>query len=204
MYMSSLLLMQTSPAATAELQQMSTALIVISVGAVLFGLLCLGILIAGFRLMRSITGLIDKIEKQIDQLAPRAGPLVDRVTNLATDARDVTDTVRRRVTDLMDTVEHVNKSLRSASTAAELRVREFTAVLDVVKAETEEILMDTAATARGIHRTAEALRQPTLPPRALPVADEEIDHVVRRSRTRPRTPASAGTGTEDSAEGPDA
>jgi methyl-accepting chemotaxis protein len=199
--MSSLLLIQTSAAATAELEQMSTALIIISVGAVLFGLMCLGILIAGFRLMRSITGLVKKVEQQIDQLGPRAGPLVDRVTNLATDARDVTDTVRRRVTDLMDTVEQVNQSLKTASKAAEVRVRDFVAVLDVVKAEAEEVLMDTAATARGIHRTAEALRQPTLPPRALPVAEEDAERVVRRARARPRTPAASPTGSGDGTEG---
>jgi methyl-accepting chemotaxis protein len=199
--MSAHLLIQTSAAATAELEQMSTALIIISVGAVLFGLMCLGILIAGFRLMRSITGLVKKVEQQIDQLAPRAGPLVDRVTNLATDARDVTDTVRRRVTDLMDTVEQVNQSLKTASRAAELRVRDFVAVLDVVKAEAEEVLIDTAATARGIHRTAEALRQPALPPHALPVVEEETDRVVRRARTRPRTPAASPTSSGDGTEG---
>jgi uncharacterized protein YoxC len=178
---------QADPAILAELQQMSTALVIVAVAAVLFGLMCVGILIAVLRLVHSVTRLTGKIEQQIDQLSPRAAPLIDRVSAVATDARDVTDTVRRRVNELMDTVSSVNQSLRQAAEATEVRVREFGAVVDVVKAEAEEILMDTAATARGIHKTAEVLR--TSPARrALYDSEEESERPVRRARARTRAP----------------
>jgi hypothetical protein len=110
---------------------------------------------------------------------------VEKITALATDARDVTDTVRRRVTDLMDTVADVNHSLRELTKSAELRVREFGAVVDVVKGEAEELLIEGAATARGIHTTVEALRRvPPPTPAGAPasVAAEEDAPPVRRSR----------------------
>lgn len=199
-----LFLAQADPRVAAELQQMGTALIIIAVAAVLFGLMCIGVLIAGFRLMRAITKLTDKLEHQIDQLSPRAAPLIDRVTAVATDAHDVTDNVRRRVGELMDTISDLNHSIREASHAAEVRIREFAAVLDVVKEETEELLMDTAATARGLHRTAEALRaSPPSSRRALRRAASNADAVVRRARPKPQTPVAAPVvGPGDDAEGP--
>ena len=184
-----LLAQQPDAAILAELQQMSTALIIVAAASVLFGLMCVGILIAVLRLMRSVTRLTDKLETQVDQLSPRAAPLIERVTALATDARDVTDNVRRRVTELMDTVAQVNQSLREATQAADVRVREFGAVVDIVKAEAEEILIDTAATARGIHKTAETLRASSSPHRALREGDEDFERPVRRTRSRSRTRA---------------
>jgi hypothetical protein len=70
----------------------------------------------------------------------------------------------------MDTVNDLNRSLRKASGAAEERVRDFAAVLDVVQEEAEQILLDSAATARGLHATAESLRGVSTAPQRVPVA----------------------------------
>jgi hypothetical protein len=78
------------------------------------------------------------------------------------------------VNDVMDTVHDVNRSMRRAAEATEARVRDFAAVLQVVQEEAEQILLDTAATARGLHATAESLRN--LPAAsAAGAADEEPD-----------------------------
>lgn len=157
------MLQQADPAVVAQLDQISVALIVIAVATALVGLFVLGVLFIAFRLMRSATKLMNQVQGRIDEFAPRAGPLIDKATLVADDARTLSDNVRRRVTELMDTVAKLNSSVREATEATELRVREFVAVLDVVKAEAEELLMDTAATARGIHTTAAALRSDRAP-----------------------------------------
>jgi hypothetical protein len=55
-------------------------------------------------------------------------------------------------------------------------VRQFGAVLDVVQAEAEEVLLDAAATAHGVHSAARALRQTSRSrSRRLPRKFEEID-----------------------------
>ena len=170
------------PALVAELQQMNTTLIIIAVGVALFGLLCLGLLFVVLRVMGPISRLTSKIETQVDLIAPRAAPILDKVNGVAFSANDVADKVRKQVSELMETAEHVNRSLRDAVHEAEIRVREIGAVIDVVKAEAEEVMLDTAATARGLHVTAAALRREA--PRGRLPADGART-VVRQSRTMP-------------------
>jgi hypothetical protein len=63
----------------------------------------------------------------------------------------------------MNTLNEVNDSLRDATRNATALAREFGAVLEVVQTEAEELLLDTAATARGVHTAAERLRTPRIP-----------------------------------------
>jgi uncharacterized protein YoxC len=151
-------LVQAGPETADQVARMTTALTVIAVAAVLVGLGFIGLVIVNVALMRSVSRAVRAVELQVGRLGPRAEPLIDNVSRLALDVRGVSDNVRRGVTDLVSTIEDLNRSLRDAGDAGKARVREFTAVLDIVKAEAEEILLDSAATARGIHSTAEALR----------------------------------------------
>lgn len=151
-------LQQADPRLIGEIERLGSAVWLLAVAAVVVGTISLAALIASFTTMRQASRLLGKLENQLERLAPRTEPLIEKITALATDARDTTDTVRRRVNDVMDTVSDINGSLRDAARAAEVRVREFSAVVDVVKHELEEALMDTAATARGIQATSRALR----------------------------------------------
>jgi uncharacterized protein YoxC len=150
--------LQQTDLIAAQLDRMATMMMVLAISAVIVGLLSAVTLIISLMTMRSASQLMKSIESQIERLAPKTDPLIEKLTRLTDDARGVTDSVRRRVTDLMDTVSDLNEALRGAHRAADTRVREFAAVLDVVQAEAEEVLLDGAATARGFHATAEALR----------------------------------------------
>jgi uncharacterized protein YoxC len=211
---------QTDPQLVSEIERLGSALWMLAISAVIVGTLSLAALVASLWMMFSASRLINNVQKQVERLAPRTEPLIEKVTALATDARDTTDSVRRGVTDLMDTVNDINGSLRSAAEAAETRVREFSAVVDIVKHELEEALMDTAATARGIQATSRALRGEPGPPAreqepeglthpeqlALLEAGELEDSApVRRARAtavpaRPRADAHARTRGEDGGE----
>lgn len=158
--MSTILLvaLQQTDAVAAQLDRMAVPLLVLAIAAVVVGVFSVIALVASLWTMRSAQGLLKSVEAQLTRLAPKTEPLIEKMTRLTDDVRGVSDTVRRGVNDLMDTVADVNRSLKSAARAADIRVREFGAVLDVVKSEAEEVLLDTAATARGLHATAAVLR----------------------------------------------
>jgi uncharacterized protein YoxC len=154
------LLQQADPAVLAQLERIGSSLVILTIAGVVLGTFSLGALVFSMWTMRSASKLLGSVESEWKKMAPRAEPLIEKATRIADDARDVTDSVRRGVTDLMDTVADVNAKLKQASRSVQLRLREFGAVLEVVQEEAEEILLDAASTARGIHATAEALRAP--------------------------------------------
>jgi uncharacterized protein YoxC len=145
-----LFLLQMDPEIATDVDRIAVALTIIAVVAVVVGLVLVVVLIANFALLRSIAKMVKGTDSQLQRLSPKLEPLIDRMTRLTSDTQEITETVRRGVRDVMSTIEDVNESLRDVSLAAERRVREFGAVLDIVKEETEQALMDTAATARGV------------------------------------------------------
>jgi hypothetical protein len=57
------------------------------------------------------------------------------------------------------TVEDLSNRLRTGVDAVEDRVRRFGAVVDVVQTEAEELMLDAASTARGVHTAASMIRE---------------------------------------------
>jgi uncharacterized protein YoxC len=150
--------LQVDAGLASQVDRIAWAQIVIAVAMVVMALVVIGIGLLSFSAIRSVNRVLGRVEKSIERLTPRVEPLLDKAARVADDASDVSDTVRRRVNELMDTVHDFNRSLRSAGAAVEERVRDFGAVIDVVQEEAEDLLLDTAATARGLKATAESLR----------------------------------------------
>lgn len=117
--------------------------------AVMMGLAFLGVLAAALYAIR----LIRTTQRSVQ-------PIIDRANRIAGDAADASASAKKQVGEILETVQELNERLRAAGQSAELRVRDFAAVLDAVQGEAESVLLDTAATARGVHVTAERLRQP--------------------------------------------
>jgi uncharacterized protein YoxC len=153
-----LVLFQVSPEFAADVDRIAVALTIVAAVAVTVGILLAILLIINLFTLRSISKMVKRTEKQFQRLSPRLEPLIERMTRLTSDTQEITETVRRGIKDVMATVEDVNDSLRDVASATERRVREFGAVLDIVKEETEQALMDTAATARGVSVAAGTLR----------------------------------------------
>jgi len=164
---------QQQDAIVAQLGRMSTALVILAWSMGIVGVLSVVAILVSLYTMRTASRLLATVEAQINRLAPRAEPLLEKVTRLADDARGISDVVRRRVNQLMDTVGALNDSVVDARREAELRIREFAAVLDVVQTEAEHLLLDAAATARGVQVTAAVLRG--VRPRAADPSDEDDD-----------------------------
>ncbi len=168
-------IMQSVDAATlSQLSRIATAQTVIMIVALLFVLLAIGGAIMSINTFKTLGRTLRALEKVIDELAPRAEPLIDGATRVAVDASAVTDAVRRKVNDFLATVEDVNGKLRTATTVAEQRLQEFATVLDVVQEEAQDLLLDAASTAKGVHEAARTLRGERPVRRRLPPAADEL------------------------------
>jgi hypothetical protein len=162
-----LAVVQVDPALLESVQRIAWAQIVM---AALLSLAFLGVIGAALFAIR----FIRKAQASIQ-------PTIDRVNAIAADAGKVSEQVKEQVDTLLETVQQVNDRLRDAVHAAELRVRDFGAVIDAVQGEAEDVLLDTAATARGVHVAAESLTKPrkmagprvpaAVPPPGPPAAD---------------------------------
>ncbi len=149
-------LLQT-PAVQAQLERIAWSQIVMAVGMAAITLAMLAVAVGAFLLFRSVRRTLGNVQKQVQALAPRAEPLLTAANKLAADATSVSTSARARADEVLATVKDLNERLRALSAETEDRVREFGAVLDVVQAETRDILLDAAAAARGVHATAETL-----------------------------------------------
>lgn len=125
-------------------------------------------------LIAIVARLLKKAERVIEQLAPRAAPLIDRATEIAGEAKTISHSVREDVERLGETVRDFNRQLRGAMENAEERVRQFGVVARVVQEEVEGLMLDATATARGLQAAADALRRPALP---RPVEGDGGEHV---------------------------
>jgi hypothetical protein len=158
-----LALVQTDPAVLEQLQRIAWSQMVMATVTVLVGLAIIGAVFFAVRLLRSA-------ERSVKQLVTRAEPIIDKANGIAANAGNVSDTVKRRADEVLETVHDLNEQLRDAVDVAEERIRDFGAVLEVVQEEAQSILLDGAATARGVHVAAERLRQPPSRTRTLPAS----------------------------------
>ncbi len=149
--------LQQAPAIQLQLERIAWSQIVMAVALALVTLALLATTIASFLLFRSVRKAVASVQQQVQAMLPKAEPLLTAASKVASDATSVSGTARERAEEILATVKDLNERLRELATETEGRVRDFGAVLDVVQAETREILLDAAATARGVHTTAEAI-----------------------------------------------
>jgi hypothetical protein len=80
-------------------------------------------------------------------------------------------------------MEEINRVVKRGGSIAEKRIERFAEVLEVVQTEAEDLLLDAAATARGVHETARQLRdepprsQPRRKPFDTPIDDDELEEM---------------------------
>jgi uncharacterized protein YoxC len=135
-------------------------------GAVSLGLIALFWLataIAVLVLVAVVVRLLKRVEQVVEQLAPRADPLIEKANQIAGDAVAISHSVRREIDDLGHTVQGLNRQLQGAIDSTSDQVRKFGAVVRVVQGEVEDILLDATATARGLQAAADNLRRPAHP-----------------------------------------
>lgn len=157
--MAGMVRVQLDTASIEVLERIATAQMIMAGIMVVLGLIALGGAIVALLELRSARRLLHNLGDTVDELRPRVAPLVDRALHVTSDVSGITDNIRRKVDDVLFTVEELNRALRRGGQATEERVRRFAEVLDVVQEEAEELMLDAASTARGVHETARQLRE---------------------------------------------
>jgi len=152
-----LALLQVDYAIAADLNRIAWAQIIMAVMLVLITLAVLALMVATYILVRRLTRTI---ERTMERLTPQAQQIMTRASGIADDAGLIARSARKEAESMLATVQRLNGQLREFADAAETRVRELGAVLDVVQEEAEELLLDATATARGVQAGARALRRP--------------------------------------------
>lgn len=132
---------------------------VMAVATVVVALVVIGLGLAGVLLMRALRRTVERLERQAERLSPRVEPVLTAASRIADDATDLSRQTRKRAESLLETVERLERDLRRLIDAADERVRRLGAVLDIIQEETEDLLLDATATARGVHASARALKK---------------------------------------------
>lgn len=98
-----------------------------------------------------VRGMIKRIRGDFD-------PAIRNLTAASEQAKAIGGTLRRNVDELSGTVSETNEKVRRATDAAQARLTELNALLDVVQREAEDIFVRTASAVRGVQKGADALR----------------------------------------------
>ena len=165
--------MQGEIAIANELNRIGDIQMVMAIATAILALFALAIAAAS---LFAVLKLKKIMERGLENLPSRTDPLIAAVTRVAENAREVSETAKVRVRDVLENLEDISARMKTGADAVEDRVKRFGLVVDVVQTEAEELLLDAASTARGVHTAAEALREDR--PRRLPVADDDLDEDV--------------------------
>jgi hypothetical protein len=160
----SLMLIQTDPALATSLERIAWAQLIMAAAMGVIVLLALGAALVSYGTMRSLSKMIWALEQMTVRLTPRAEPIFESTAHIAQDLAAITGTIRGETSKIQESMELFNQQILAASRATDERVRQFGEVLRVCQDEVEDVLLDAAATARGLHTTAEVLTRPA-PPR---------------------------------------
>ena len=165
------------------IRNIAIAQMVMAAVMIIIGVIAIGGAVVVLLELRSARRLLHNLGDTLDELKPRIAPLIDRTIHVTSDIAGMTDNIRRRVDDLLFTTEQLNRLIQRGGNMAEARMKRFAEVLDVVQTEAEDLMLDAAATARGVHETARQLReepprrQPRRKPFDTPIDDDEIEEM---------------------------
>ncbi len=171
-------LQSVAPGVTEALQRIAFTQTIMAIAISIITLLLIGACGLGYITLKRMNVVLHAAQKAVDAMKERGEPIFDAITVMSRDAAALTGAVRGRVDALMRTVDELHAEVRATAAEARIRVKQFGAVLDIVQEEAEELMLDAAATARGVHTTAERLRDP--------------DSLAPASRTVPLPPPLTG------------
>jgi methyl-accepting chemotaxis protein len=140
--------MVISPSLLSTVESVSTIVLGVAVLGVLIALLI--ILVQLRKLGRSLGTVAKRLEKD-------AAPVMERARSVATNVEFISMAVRTDVQKLTASVSGLNERLREASARMEERIQDFTALVEVLQNEAEDLALDTAAAVRGVRAGTRSL-----------------------------------------------
>lgn len=102
---------------------------------------------------------MQRVERGVAQAWRELTPAVNNVNEVSQRVREISDSVRDDMDRVNETVAAVTDRVQHALVASEERIGEFSALLDVVQDEAEQLFVSTASTVRGVRDGAKAFRE---------------------------------------------
>jgi hypothetical protein len=112
----------------------------------------IGVLLQFRKLTRSVIEVTRRLEKE-------GGPVMERAKSVAENMDFITAAVRTDVQKVHKSVAQLNDRLNQASTRMEERIQDFSALVEMLQSEAEELALDTAAAVRGVRAGTKALAE---------------------------------------------
>ena len=140
--------MVMAPSFLATVEAVSTIVLVVAVLGVLVALLM--VLLQLRKLTRSIGSVAKRLEKD-------AAPVMARARSVAENVDFITMAVRTDVQKVNASVASLNDRLKEASVRMEERIQDFSALVEVLQGEAEDLALDTAAAVRGVRAGTRSL-----------------------------------------------
>ena len=128
-----------------------------AVSIVVLGFAVLGVLIALLVILLHLRKLTRSLGVVAKGLERDAAPVMVRVRSVAENVDFITMAVRTDIQKLNASVASLNDRLKEASVRMEERIQDFTALVEVLQNEAEDLALDTAAAVRGVRAGTRSL-----------------------------------------------
>ncbi|UCC73103.1 MAG: hypothetical protein JSV86_00635 [Gemmatimonadota bacterium] len=128
------------------------------VGIAAVAVLGIGMMVLA-RAIFKVTRSLHKVDEALTTIGRDARPVLDRARAVGENLNFIVMSVRKEVDRVSDTISVANDRLEDALEAAEERVQELGALIDVVQGEVEDTLLTATSALRGIRTGARLLRQ---------------------------------------------
>ncbi len=135
---------------------LATTIQIVGVVAVL--VLGIGMIILAWAINK-ITRRLRSVDKALNEIGRDARPVLDRARAVGENLNFIVMSVRKEVDRVSETISIANDRLEDALEAAEERVQELGALIDVVQGEVEDTLLTATSALRGIRTGARILRR---------------------------------------------
>lgn len=126
----------------------AVAVIVLGVGMIMLALA-----------VRRIRRSLDTMDEALKSVGRDARPALDRARAVGENLNFIVMSVRREVDRVSDTIAGANERLEEALEAAEDRVQDLTALIDVVQGEVEDTVLSATSALRGLRTGARMLKR---------------------------------------------
>ncbi len=134
-----------------------------AISTIVLTVVVLGVLVALVAVLLQLRKLTRSVGSVVGQMEKGAGPVMERARSIAENVDFITMAVRTDVQKVNASVSQLNERLKEASVRMEERIRDFTALVEVLQDEAEDLALDTAAAVRGVRAGTVSLagRRPT-------------------------------------------
>lgn len=128
-----------------------------AISSIVLGVAVLGVLVALLAVLLQLRKLARSMRSIAKRLEKDASPVMERARSVAENVDFISMAVRTDVQKLTTSVSGLNERLREASVRMEERIQDFSALLEVLQNEAEDLALDTAAAVRGVRAGTKSL-----------------------------------------------